>query len=48
MNVANKYWNATVPLLNVKTPKIQVIPSNGKSTVADLAPHLSRAVNDYK
>ena len=37
----NKYWNATVSLLNVSIPNIHVIPSNGNSTMADWTPDLA-------
>lgn len=40
LNIANKYWNASVSLLNVNTPNNHVIPSNGNNTIADLTPAL--------
>lgn len=41
LKIANRYWKASVSLLNVNIPNNHVIPSKGNSTTADLTPDLS-------
>ena len=35
LKIANRYWKASVSLLNVNIPNSHVIPNKGNSTTAD-------------
>ena len=42
LKIANRYWKASVSLLNVNIPNSHVIPNKGNNTTADWTPDLPR------